>query len=128
MSGALLDTHVALQVLRDDPRLGPGARELISSSPRAVVSTASLWELAIKHAVGKFPDPQPIHQALIDAGLTVLAIEAPHVLAIGEVALPHRDPFDRLLVAQARVERLTLVTNDAAILSAGLPLVVDARA
>lgn len=128
MSGVLLDTHVALQVLRDDPRLGQDARALMSTAMRTVVSTASLWELAIKHAVGKFPDPRPVHRALLDAGAEILPVLAPHVLAIGSVDVPHKDPLDRLLMAQARVEGLALLTSDAALLATRAPGVIDARA
>jgi len=127
MTGVLPDTHVALQVLGDDPRLGTRARECILDAPRIMLSVASVWELAIKHAVGKFPDPRPVVTAARAAAIEILPITADHALAIDGLDLPHRDPFDRLLVTQARVEGAAFLTNDAAILSAGLAAVLDAR-
>src|SRR5215207_5198117 len=108
MSGLLLDTHVLLWLLDDNPRLGIDARERITAGAAVYVSAASTWELAIKAAIGKLTLPDDLDDA------------------IDLTALPHKDPFDALLVAQAKVERLTLLTADEKLLLA-LPEAVDAR-
>ncbi|MDV8001687.1 PIN domain nuclease [Rhodococcus sp. IEGM 1408] len=76
---------------------------------------------------GKLQLPGGFSDAVLAAGLVELTVSAAHVAAVDTTALPHRDPFDHMLVAQARVERLQFVTADAAILPAGLPFVIDAR-
>jgi PIN domain nuclease of toxin-antitoxin system len=126
MSGLLLDTHVLLWLLDDSPRLGLDARELITASSAVYVSAASTWELAIKAAIGKLTLPDDLDDAIDRSALRELPVTRRHTLASDLIALPHKDPFDALLVAQAKVERLTLLTADEKLLMA-LPDAVDAR-
>lgn len=113
----LLDTHVALWAITDHPRLSSRARELILA-PRAVVwvSAVSVWEIAIKHALGRGEMPVSGQDALRyfgQAGYRFLAVEAEHAAAVESLPAHHQDPFDRLLVAQALVEPMRLMTHDA---------------
>jgi PIN domain nuclease of toxin-antitoxin system len=126
MSGVLLDTHVLLWVFEDSPRLGSGARDRIRDSTAVYVSAASTWELAIKAAIGKIELPNDFDDAIDRSGLRDLPVTRRHTLATDLTALPHKDPFDAVLVAQARVERLTLLTADSKLLKA-VPDAVDAR-
>jgi PIN domain nuclease of toxin-antitoxin system len=125
MSGILLDTHVLLWMLDDSPRLGNGARERIRDSAEVYVSAASTWELAIKAAVGKIKLPNDFDNAIDRSALRDLPVTRRHTFACDPAALPHKDPFDAVLVAQSRVERLTLLTADSKLLKA-LPGAVDA--
>lgn len=127
MTGLLLDTHVLLWLLEDNPRLGVEARDRIIDSPAAFVSAASTWELTIKAAVGKLTLPVGLDEAINRSGLNDLPITRRHTLASNLTVLPHKDPFDAILVAQARVEQLTLLTADTKLLTA-VPDAVDARA
>lgn len=118
---ALLDTHVLLWMLDDSKRLGEGARRWLDGQPRVHVSVASLWELSIKRDLGKLHAPENLPELIEGSGVEWLPIEPRHVWGIGAiVGLPHRDPFDRLLLAQAHQERLTLLTADAILLAAAL--------
>lgn len=113
----LLDTHVALWAITDSPRLSAKARELIES-PKAVVwiSAASVWEIAIKHSLGRGDMPVSGADALRyfqDSGYRLLAVEPEHAAAIEALPAHHQDPFDRLLVAQALTEPMRLLTHDA---------------
>lgn len=122
MSGILLDTHVLLWLLTDNARLGPTSRTRLEQSDRVHVSSASTWELAIKAALGKVTIPDDLEGELATAGLVELPITVAHTLAVRDVTgIPHDDPFDRVLVAQAQVEDLTFLTADRAILGSGLP-------
>ena len=127
MTSLLLDSHVVIWLLDDNPRLGPSARAAIDSAPAAMCSAATLWELKIKQGAGKLRLPEGFTDAVLASGMREVAVSSTHVEAIDPAALPHRDPFDHMLVAQARVEGLQLLTADAAILSEGLPFVIDAR-
>jgi PIN domain nuclease of toxin-antitoxin system len=115
----LLDTHVAIWAIVDDPRLSPTARELISDlDNEIVVSAASVWEIAIKHALARGgPNDMPVggDRALgifRRAGYRLLPITPEHAAAVERLARHHADPFDRLLVAQATLEPLRLVSAD----------------
>lgn len=112
----LLDTHVALWAITDSPKLSLKARELIQS-PKATVwiSAASVWEIAIKHAIGRGDMPVSSQDAVRyfrESGYRFLAIEPEHAVAVEDLAAHHQDPFDRLLVAQALVEPMRLITRD----------------
>ena len=112
----LLDTHVLLWALTDHERLGPAAREVITDRRSLVcVSAASAWEITIKTTLGKLRAPGNLAVALGDAGFEPLAISVDHALAVGQLPDIHRDPFDRILLAQAITEGLTLVTSDPAL-------------
>ena len=126
MSGLLLDTHVVLWLLDDNPRLGIKARDRITASTAVYVSAASTWELAIKAAIGKIALPDDLDDAIDRSALRDLPVTRRHTLTSDLAALPHKDPFDAVLVAQAAVERLTLLTADKKLLKA-LPDAVDAR-
>lgn len=125
--GLLLDTHVLIWAMARNPKLGALATGRIRESPRVFFSAASIWEIRIKEASGKLrPVPGQVED-LMNAGYVELPITARHADMINGVDLPHGDPFDRLLIAQARAERLTFVTADRVILASGQPGLVDAR-
>lgn len=107
----LLDTQVVLWWLRDDRRLGRDARRTIATADDAYVSAASIWEIAIKQSRGRLVAPPALLDAIL-ADFRPLEITFDHALAVRDLEPIHADPFDRMLVAQATVERLTLVTND----------------
>jgi PIN domain nuclease of toxin-antitoxin system len=115
----LLDTHVALWAITDNPGLSAKARELILAPKTIVwVSTVSVWEIAIKYALGRGDMPISGQQAVHyfrQAGYRFLAIEPEHVVAVETLPAYHQDPFDRLLVAQALVEPMRLITHDATV-------------
>jgi PIN domain nuclease of toxin-antitoxin system len=112
----LLDTHVALWAITDSPKLPQKARELIASPKTTVwVSAANVWEIAIKHSLGRGDMPVSGHDAMRyfrDAGYRFLSVEAEHAVAVEELPGHHQDPFDRILVAQALVEPMRLMTHD----------------
>jgi len=112
----LLDTHVLLWWLGDSPRLGPASRtRMADPRARVFVSAATGWEISIKRALGELKAPADLDALLDRAGFERLAITFHHGEAAGDLPPLHRDPFDRMLVAQARLERLALVTADEAI-------------
>ena len=109
----LLDTHAFLWWNADDPALGPNARTAIADSGNIVfVSAATAWEIATKRESGKLDAPGDIVDWIRQGGFTEIAIELEHAVLSAELPKHHRDPFDRLLVAQAAIEELTLVTAD----------------
>ena len=108
----LLDTQVMLWWLLDDPRLGAKSRELLASKP-CLVSVASIWEVAIKHRIGKLEvSPIVFRDQSIAAGADLLPVLDSHVIETAQLPLLHQDPFDRLLIAQARVEGMMAVSSD----------------
>lgn len=113
----LLDTHVALWAITGSPKLPLKARELIASPRTNVwISTASIWEIAIKHSLSRGDMPISGHEALryfSESGYRQLPIEAEHAVAVEDLPAHHNDPFDRILVAQALVEPMRLMTHDA---------------
>jgi PIN domain nuclease of toxin-antitoxin system len=113
----LLDTHIALWALTDSPRLHGRARELILAPGNTVwVSAASVWEIAIKHSLGRGDMPVSGAQALgyfEEAGFLVLPVSGEHAAAVAQLPAHHADPFDRMLAAQALTEPLRLLTHDA---------------
>lgn len=109
----LLDTHVLLWALADPAHLGDGARLAIQDGRNEVlVSAATVWEIAIKRAAGKLDAPDDLLGVALATGFGSLPISARHASIAGALPPHHRDPFDRMLVAQARVESLTVVTRD----------------
>ena len=122
----LLDTHIALWAVVGSRRLAPRAKELILAADEVFVSAASLWEIAIKHGLGRGDMPissAQAHQAFGDAGYRMLDIRPQHALAVERLAPIHNDPFDRMLIAQALTEPLTLITRDALVASYGSAIV-----
>ena len=109
----LLDTHALLWAIGKPDELRPETRSAIVDPGTAVlVSAASTWEIAIKRARGKLETPADLAGALADADFTTLPITVEHSLAAGGLPLHHRDPFDRMLIAQAQLGKLTVVTRD----------------
>lgn len=108
----MLDTCALLWWQADDPRLSAAARRLIAAAPEAFVSAASAWEIAIKSNLGKLRIPEPVSTALPSYGFIELPITVAHAEQAGALPLHHKDPFDRMLIAQARHEELVLVTGD----------------
>ena len=109
----LLDTHALLWWLADDAGLSEEARASIGDPQHTVyVSAATAWEIAIKRALGKLDAPGDLGAAVSASGFQELPITITHALAAGQLPNNHSDPFDRMLVAQAMLEGLTLVTRD----------------
>lgn len=114
----LLDTHAFLWFIEDNPRLSVDAKALLESDAELLISTASLWEIAIKTSIGKLTLTQPFEtflpQQLELNDITILSIELAHLAIVSALPFYHRDPFDRLLIAQAMNEQLPVVSADAA--------------
>jgi PIN domain nuclease of toxin-antitoxin system len=109
----LLDTHVLLWWLDDHPSLSEKARANIANGENLIfVSGAVIWEIRIKQALGKLEIPPDFCDVLDKEAFEMLSITAEHAHAVGELPGYHRDPFDRMLVAQARVEGFTIITRD----------------
>jgi PIN domain nuclease of toxin-antitoxin system len=120
----LLDTHVFVWLSSEPERLGERARAVLADPTGEVfVSVVSAWEIAIKVAAGRLAFPVAIYAAEVAAaGFVELAIHTRHALAAGALPRHHGDPFDRMLLAQARLEGLTLVTADRALAAYGVPI------
>ncbi len=108
----LLDTHVFLWWRADSRQLRAAARAAISAADLVFVSAATAWEAGIKSALGRLRIPDTIAAGIADSGFEELPITVAHAEAAAALPPLHADPFDRMLVAQARLERLTLVTHD----------------
>lgn len=120
----MLDTHVLLWALADAPIRAEARRLIESTRSTVVVSAASAWEIGIKKALGKLTAPDDLEGELDAARFVPLPVTVAHGLAVASLPLLHGDPFDRLLVAQARAEGLTLVTRDERLAEYGVPLLV----
>lgn len=119
MTELLLDTHAFVWAISAPDRLGASARNQVEDpSNRLFVSAATAWELATKTRLGRFPEAEPIvaqyHELVAALGAQELAITGAHALRAGGLRWDHRDPFDRMLAAQALLEHATLVTRDPA--------------
>lgn len=113
----LLDTHVLLWWLDDPLQLaGPAAAAIRSPENAVYVSAATVWEIVIKKGLGKLDSPDNLEEMLSACHFSPLPITAAHALAVGDLPLVHHDPFDRMLIAQTKVEEMTIVTRDATIL------------
>ena len=109
----LLDTHIFLWTVSDDPRLRRAARHLIEKADEVYVSAVSIWEVAIKVRLGKLEaDPVRLVDVIADSGFIELPVTARHGAVVAGLPLHHHDPFDRLLVAQAISEPMYLLTAD----------------
>ena len=119
MKRLLLDTHILLWAAQNSQRLTSKARELINDPQNEVFfSVASLWEIGIKFALGRDDfaiSPADLHEGLASHDYVELPILTPHALLSARLPALHKDPFDRMLVAQAMVENLTLITADATV-------------
>ncbi|HZB88054.1 MAG TPA: type II toxin-antitoxin system VapC family toxin [Terracidiphilus sp.] len=109
----LLDTHILIWLMEDNPRLSVRARDELAGAREILVSSASLWEIAIKVRVGKLNvDMERLIARMDLAGAVELTVTHAHALATMRLPMLHRDPFDRLLVAQAQAETMRLLTAD----------------
>lgn len=108
----LLDTHVVLWWLDDSPELSDEVKSLIDTEPAVHVSAVTPWEIAIKQSLGKLQGPEDLAERVRDSQFTGLPVTAGHAVRAGRLPGHHRDPFDRILVAQAQIEGMTLVTRD----------------
>jgi PIN domain nuclease of toxin-antitoxin system len=120
----LLDTHVVLWWLTDDPTLSASLKDRLAYEPDVFVSIATIWEIAIKQASGKLSAGGSLPEIVRDSGFRNLPVIADHVIRAGELPPIHRDPFDRLLIAQALDEGCTLVSRDRDIRRYDVPLLV----
>lgn len=120
----LIDTHVLLWWLADDDRLPAGVRETVSTALDVRLSAASVWEIAIKRKIGRLEVPGDYLDA-VDAGqIDLLPITAQHAEIAGALPRHHDDPFDRMLIAQARADDLTLVTADRRLTDYDVPVLL----
>lgn len=124
----LLDTHLLLWAAGQPERLSRKARDLLSDAANPLVfSSASLWEIAIKRDLGRKDfsvDPRRLWQRLLANGYMELPISGEHAVTTGTLPRHHKDPFDRILFAQAKVETLTLLTSDALLGEYGKPVML----
>lgn len=115
----LLDTHIALWAIADSPRLSKTAREIIESPKSSLwISAATVWEIAIKHSLGRGDMPVSGQDALRyfrESGYRFLPVEPEHAVAVESLPAHHADPFDRILIAQALVEPMRLMTHDSVV-------------
>jgi PIN domain nuclease of toxin-antitoxin system len=114
----LLDTHAFLWFIANNPRLSAKAKALLESDLELLINTASLWEIAIKTSIGKLVLAQPydifIRQQLEQNSIEILPVKLEHLIIVATLPFHHRDPFDRLLIAQAMSEDLSVVSADQA--------------
>ena len=114
----LLDTHTFLWFIDDNPRLSARAKGLLESDADLLLSVASLWEISIKVSIGRLTLAQPydifIPQQLTNNAIEILPISSAHLGVVSTLPFHHRDPFDRLIIAQAMIEQLPIVSIDAA--------------
>jgi len=113
----LLDTHIFIWLIDGNPKLSQTARQAIEDTSNTLyLSIVSLWEITIKTSLGKLELAIPLEQIVINlilpSGIEILPIHLPHLLVLQTLPFHHRDPFDRLLISQAKSETLTLVSED----------------
>jgi PIN domain nuclease of toxin-antitoxin system len=118
----LLDTHVVLWQLSGERELGARARETFAGAGELAFSVVSFAEIGVKAAVGKLTVPDDFQAHVVGTGIRLLGLSPDHGLAVASLPLHHRDPFDRLLIAQARQERMTLATADPRIRAYDVPV------
>lgn len=118
----LLDTHILLWALVDDPRLSAAHRAVLGGAGALYVSSASVWEVGIKRALGKLDVPEDVFDVAAAGGCRPLPITWPHAEAAARLPAHHADPFDRMLIGQAQVEGMVLVTADAQIRAYGIEM------
>ena len=123
MTAFLVDTHVALWLWSAPERLGAAHRDILYSDARRLLSIVSLWEISIKAGLGKLTSPPDLLLAAEESSMTLLPVEARHALAVRDLPRHHGDPFDRMLIAQAQVEGLTLLSEDRRFPAYGVALV-----
>ncbi|MDK3255981.1 type II toxin-antitoxin system VapC family toxin [Blastococcus capsensis] len=119
----LLDTHVVLWELGGTRRVSRAAQEAIEQATELLFSVVSFAEIGVKAAIGKLMVPRNLHEHVLRSGVQVLRLDSTHGVAVADLPLHHRDPFDRLLIAQARSEQLTIVTADRRIADYDVPFI-----
>jgi PIN domain nuclease of toxin-antitoxin system len=120
----LLDTHAALWWLADDTRIGDDVtRHLTDDTNQVLLSAAVVWEVAIKRSLGKLDAPEDLAHTLLDAGAQPLPVTIDHAAAVEKLPWHHRDPFDRLLIAQALTEDAAIVSRDEPLSEYGVTVV-----
>lgn len=110
--GYLLDTSILIWAVQDDERLSDTHRHILTGADPVLVSVASFWEIAIKQSLGKLRIDGDLRAVIRDSGIELLPIRLDHIDRILDLPFHHRDPFDRMLIAQARAEKLTILTSD----------------
>jgi len=110
----LLDTHVLLWWLDDSPTLSEAARSAIADAGNLIIlSAAVIWEIRIKQALGKLDVSSDFYAVIQQQGFEIIPITPDHAYAVGDLPMHHRDPFDRMLIAQAKAEGFAVMTHDA---------------
>ncbi|MCP4680468.1 MAG: type II toxin-antitoxin system VapC family toxin [Deltaproteobacteria bacterium] len=128
MKRILLDTHAFLWFIYDDPRLSSAAAASIENPEiEKVFSIASVWEIAIKHQIGKLELGMEfdafVREYLLESAIQLIPVSVVHLIAYSDLPLLHRDPFDRLLIAQSQVLKVPIVTVDSRIAAYDIPVV-----
>ncbi|WP_193918195.1 type II toxin-antitoxin system VapC family toxin [Desmonostoc muscorum] len=128
----LIDTHILLWWLFDDPKLHTDCRDIIRNPDhRIIVSSASAWEIATKYRIGKLPEAKQLveqySQILHQAKFIELVITTAHALRAGGLPIAHRDPFDRMIMAQAELESLPVITYDKAFQTGLIQVIPDLK-
>lgn len=120
----LLDTHALLALLSTDYPLSPAAQAAMErADTKLMASAVSVWEIAIKRSVGKLQAPEGVLERIEETGAELLAITGRHADAVAALPFHHRDPFDRLLIAQAKLDGCAVITKDPAFAAYGVPVV-----
>ena len=120
----LLDSNIVIWLDRQSKRLSPAVMNQIQTSPQVYLSAVTAWELAIKQSLGKLMLARRVSELIRDENMTELPVTVEHGEAVRMLPLYHRDPFDRLLIAQAQIEGLILVTSDRLLLRYGVPILL----
>ncbi len=129
MTRLLVDAHALIWWLLADERLSTPARDALRAADAPLLSAGTLMEIAVKRSVGKLEFARDWTERVRAEGFEILSVDLEHAVALERLPLPtihgheHRDPFDRLLVAQAQIERLPVVTRDPAIAAYGIPII-----
>ncbi|MEH2142372.1 type II toxin-antitoxin system VapC family toxin [Nostoc sp.] len=128
----VIDTHILLWWLFDDPKLHTDCRDIIRNPDhRIIVSSASAWEIATKYRMGKLPEAKQLveqySQILHQAKFIELPITTAHALRAGSLPIAHRDPFDRMIMAQAEIESLLVITYDKAFQTGLIQVIPDLK-
>jgi PIN domain nuclease of toxin-antitoxin system len=123
VNGYLLDTHILLRAFAGTGSLPLHNVPLLATPEGRWVGVASLWEIAIKTTVGKLKIDSDLHEVIVATGLSILPMEVAHIAAVRKLPLLHRDPFDRMLVAQALAEGLVLPSGDPRLAAYGVRVV-----
>ncbi|ACC84368.1 type II toxin-antitoxin system VapC family toxin [Nostoc punctiforme] len=122
----LLDTHILLWFLENDSKLSDRVREVITNPENLIfVSAISAWEISIKQSLGKLISPGNLEEALRFSRFEILSMTLTHGIKVADLPLHHKDPFDRMLIAQALVEGLTIITVDQKLKFYDVPLFSD---